>query len=161
MVELRKRKTPPPAPVRPTKKKAAPKPKTTKSKGAVAETVEALTESVTERVGAAAEAITGAVSGKSNGANAGTPAVGDTIDLTGFGDEVETNDGTKTTLAKLVEESKSGVVLFTYPKASTPGCKSPLPCSIAGHCANKIFSWQARPKHACSAMHMSPSQRPA
>ena len=31
----------------------------------------------------------------------------------------------KTTLAKLVEESKGGVVLFTYPKASTPGCKSP------------------------------------
>ena len=53
----------------------------------------------------------------------GPPTVGDTIDLAGFGGEVETHDGKKTTLAKLVEESKGGVVLFTYPKASTPGCE--------------------------------------
>ncbi|KAJ5176436.1 uncharacterized protein N7482_002313 [Penicillium canariense] len=50
------------------------------------------------------------------------PQVGETIDLEDFGGEIETNDGTKTTLKKLVEESTSGVVLFTYPKASTPGC---------------------------------------
>ncbi|KAL4896326.1 thioredoxin-like protein [Aspergillus ambiguus] len=50
------------------------------------------------------------------------PKVGDTISLDGFGGEIETNDGTKTTLKTLVEESKSGVVLFTYPRASTPGC---------------------------------------
>jgi peroxiredoxin Q/BCP len=50
-------------------------------------------------------------------------AVGDIIDLEGFGGEIETNDGEKTTLKKLVDESKNGVVLFTYPKASTPGCK--------------------------------------
>jgi len=50
-------------------------------------------------------------------------AVGNTINLEGFGGEIETNDGVKTTLKKLVDESKSGVVLFTYPKASTPGCK--------------------------------------
>lgn len=49
--------------------------------------------------------------------------VGDVVDLDGFGGEIETNDGEKTTLKKLVDESKSGVVLFTYPKASTPGCK--------------------------------------
>ncbi|KAM3072303.1 thioredoxin peroxidase dot5 [Clarireedia jacksonii] len=49
-------------------------------------------------------------------------AVGDIIDLEGFGGEIETNDGEKTTLKKLVDDSKSGVVLFTYPKASTPGC---------------------------------------
>ncbi|KAM0178830.1 hypothetical protein ACHAPC_008298 [Botrytis cinerea] len=48
--------------------------------------------------------------------------VGETIDLKGFGGEIETNEGEKTTLEKLVSESKSGVVLFTYPKASTPGC---------------------------------------
>ncbi|EEY14508.1 peroxiredoxin DOT5 [Verticillium alfalfae VaMs.102] len=41
---------------------------------------------------------------------------------TGFGGEIETNDGKKTTLKALVDESKAGVVLFTYPKASTPGC---------------------------------------
>ena len=48
---------------------------------------------------------------------------GDNIQLDGFGGEIETNDGEKVTLKKLVEESKSGAVLFTYPKASTPGCK--------------------------------------
>ncbi|KAL8939934.1 MAG: hypothetical protein Q9216_003091 [Gyalolechia sp. 2 TL-2023] len=48
--------------------------------------------------------------------------VGDNVDLDGFGDEVETQNGEKTTLKKLVDESKKGVVLFTYPKASTPGC---------------------------------------
>ena len=35
----------------------------------------------------------------------------------------QTNDGDKVTLKKLLDESKSGVVLFTYPKASTPGCR--------------------------------------
>ncbi|KAG5973617.1 hypothetical protein E4U55_000377 [Claviceps digitariae] len=49
-------------------------------------------------------------------------AVGDVIDLDEFGGEVETNDGKKTSLKELVEKSGSGVVLFTYPKASTPGC---------------------------------------
>lgn len=58
---------------------------------------------------------------------AGPPKAGGSITLEGFGGEVETNDGTKTTLAKLVEESKAGVVLFTYPKASTPGCKHAPP----------------------------------
>jgi len=51
-------------------------------------------------------------------------AVGDTIGLEGFGGEIETDNGEKTTLKKLVDESAAGVVLFTYPKASTPGCRS-------------------------------------
>jgi len=51
------------------------------------------------------------------------PGVDDIIDIETFGGEIETNDGEKTSLKKLLEESKSGVVLFTYPKASTPGCK--------------------------------------
>jgi peroxiredoxin Q/BCP len=55
----------------------------------------------------------------------GKVEVGDTIDLDTFGGEIETNDGEKTTLKKLVDESKAGVVLFTYPKASTPGCEFP------------------------------------
>lgn len=65
---------------------------------------------------------------KTNGAtSAAKVAVGDIITLEGFGGEIETNDGLKTTLKQLLEESKAGVVLFTYPKASTPGCKySPL-----------------------------------
>lgn len=52
-----------------------------------------------------------------------TIGVGDSIDLDKFGGEVETQDGLKTSLKKLVDDSKNGIVLFTYPKASTPGCK--------------------------------------
>jgi thioredoxin-dependent peroxiredoxin len=54
-------------------------------------------------------------------------AVGSKIDLDSFGGEIETNEGQKTTLKELVEESEGGVVLFTYPKASTPGCECFLP----------------------------------
>lgn len=56
-------------------------------------------------------------------AAAGKIAVGDVIDLEGFGGEIQTNDGETTSLKKLLDDSKSGIVLFTYPKASTPGCK--------------------------------------
>lgn len=50
------------------------------------------------------------------------PSPGDVVKLDDFGGVVETNDGEKTTLKELVAKSKRGVVLFTYPKASTPGC---------------------------------------
>ncbi|KZZ96953.1 NADH-ubiquinone oxidoreductase 21.3 kDa subunit [Ascosphaera apis ARSEF 7405] len=50
------------------------------------------------------------------------PKCGDKIDLDKFGGTVKKNDGSETTLQKLVEESNKGVVIFTYPKASTPGC---------------------------------------
>ena len=56
-------------------------------------------------------------------ASASKVAVGENITLEGFGGEIETNEGVTTTLKTLVDESKSGVILFTYPKASTPGCK--------------------------------------
>lgn len=51
------------------------------------------------------------------------PAVGSVVDLETFGGDIENNDGEKTTLKALVDASKAGVVLFTYPKASTPGCR--------------------------------------
>lgn len=64
----------------------------------------------------------------------GKVAPGDVIDLETFGGDIETNDGEKTTLKQLVDESEAGVVLFTYPKASTPGCTSPsLPFSSSHH----------------------------
>lgn len=116
MVELRKRKTPPPAPVRPTKKKTT-KTERRPAKESVAEKAKA---AVTEAVETVKEAVTGEANGQD--AAKGSPKVGDSIDLADFGGEVETHDGKKTSLAKLVGESKSGVVLFTYPKASTPGC---------------------------------------
>jgi peroxiredoxin Q/BCP len=117
MVELRKRKTPPPAPDRPTKKKTGPKPKASK----LAEAVEAVEEKVEEAVAAVTSAITGDAA-VTNGASS-APKVGDVIDLEGFGGAIELQDGKKTTFKELVDESKAGVVLFTYPKASTPGCE--------------------------------------
>lgn len=72
----------------------------------------------TPSVAAAATAAAGNGSGKI--------AVGDTIPLDGFGGTVQTHDGTSVTVKELLEKSGKGLVLFTYPKASTPGCKSSL-----------------------------------
>jgi len=75
-------------------------------------------------VAKAVDEVKAAVSGSSEGAKANEAvAVGSIITLDGFGGEIETHDGVKTTLKQLVEQSNGGVVLFTYPKASTPGCK--------------------------------------
>ena len=60
------------------------------------------------------------------GKKAGPIKEGDAIELDGFGGEVQTHDGHTTTLKALVEASKSGVAIFTYPKASTPGCECTL-----------------------------------
>lgn len=71
-----------------------------------------------------ASSISSSTSSKANGSSAGTSkvAAGETITLDDFGGVIETNDGEKTTLKELLEKSDNGVVLFTYPKASTPGC---------------------------------------
>ncbi|MCJ1400773.1 hypothetical protein MMC11_003981 [Xylographa trunciseda] len=101
MVELRKRKAP---------AEAAPAPPTKKNLGKAA--APKTKDSGVDKKAAVA-----------NGSSSKTAVVvGNSITLDGFGGEIETNDGEKTTLKKLVEESKGGVVLFTYPKASTPGC---------------------------------------
>ncbi|KKA26942.1 hypothetical protein TD95_001048 [Thielaviopsis punctulata] len=50
------------------------------------------------------------------------PSVGDVISLDVFGGEVQTQDEETVTLKALLAQSKMGVVLFTYPRASTPGC---------------------------------------
>ncbi|KUJ12002.1 AhpC-TSA-domain-containing protein [Mollisia scopiformis] len=104
--ELRKRKAPAAEPA------AAPP---AKKKGPVAKAVAKVKEVIAPKTTKTAAA-------KTNGDASQKVAVGETIDLEGFGGEIETNDGVKTTLKKLVDESQSGVVLFTYPKASTPGC---------------------------------------
>lgn len=109
MVELRKRKTPPPAPAPAPKKER--KTKAAKANGKS----ETVAEPAAPEPSAVPEPETKTASG--------TPKPGDKIDLEGFGGEVETNDGRKVTLKSLVDESKEGVVLFTYPKASTPGCE--------------------------------------
>lgn len=99
MVELRKRKAPAQPPV--------PEKKTKKEQGPPAAKKQAKKTTDTTTVASSNE----------------VPNAGDTVSLSGFGGEIETNEGTKTTLEALLDASKSGVVLFTYPKASTPGCK--------------------------------------
>lgn len=107
MVELRKRKTPTqPAPPPPAKKRSSSSVKSAIDK------VKAVVADKKEEPAAT-----------SSSGSKGFPTVGSTIALDEFGGEVETHDGQKTSLKKLVEESTGGVVLFTYPKASTPGCK--------------------------------------
>jgi len=101
MVELRKRKAPAGAPAPPAKKANSLKGAASKAKAAITSKKETT---------ANGSATPSAVS------------VGSTITLEDFGGEIETNDGKKTTLKQLVDESTGGVVLFTYPKASTPGC---------------------------------------
>ncbi|CAL5874153.1 uncharacterized protein PFLUO_LOCUS8441 [Penicillium psychrofluorescens] len=92
MVELRKRKAPAPPPV--SDKRSKPAKSAPKPKPAEADQIPA----------------------------SPAPNVDDTVNLETFGGEIETNDGSKATLKQLVADSESGVVLFTYPKASTPGC---------------------------------------
>lgn len=99
MVELRKRKAAEPAPAPPAKKASSVKSAGSKAKGVKKDT-------------------------PANGASSNTAnVVAGSINLNGFGGEVETHDGVKTTLKKLVDDSKAGVIIFTYPKASTPGCE--------------------------------------
>lgn len=105
MVELRKRKAPAPPPVTEKKSKPGPKPKATKK----TDTVVPEEDKKDAPKGDAPKAST-------------VPEVGDVLDLATFGGDFETNEGTATSLKKLVDESKAGVVIFTYPKASTPGC---------------------------------------
>ncbi|KAH7149230.1 thioredoxin-like protein [Dactylonectria estremocensis] len=131
-VELRKRKArEPPAPP-PVTKKAAPKatkakatPKAKAAKPAPAKKVEESKEDLTEEEKPEEEEPKKEEPKKEKAKKAAKSdkvEVGDIIDLESFGGEIETNDGETTTLKKLVDESKAGVVLFTYPKASTPGC---------------------------------------
>src|SRR5882724_6793670 len=108
--ELRKRKAPASEPA------AAPP---AKKKGPVAKVIAKVKEAVSPKTSKKAKATNGA-------GTASRVTVGETITLEGFGGEIELHDGTKTTLKALVEESKAGVVLFTYPKASTPGVSSQL-----------------------------------
>ncbi|PLN75564.1 putative disrupter of telomere silencing protein Dot5 [Aspergillus taichungensis] len=98
MVELRKRKAPAvtPAPIKKSKKTEQP---TTSQKQPIGK----------------AETASSTISRTS-------PKAGDVIVADSFGGEFETNEGVKTTLKSLIDTSKSGVVIFTYPRASTPGC---------------------------------------
>ncbi|KAK5660098.1 hypothetical protein OQA88_13567 [Cercophora sp. LCS_1] len=133
-VELRKRKAPAPPPEpAPAPKKRTPKPKVAASKAKAAAS-KAKGAAAPKPRGRPAKAKAAADAEKPTAEPAAAPAeeavpngpvkpaVGSILSLDDFGGEVEFNEGGKTTLKQLVEESNTGVVLFTYPKASTPGC---------------------------------------
>lgn len=122
MVELRKRPAPPPA-APPAKKKAVPKSRAKKDEPKAEEPLAEEPAATTEPAAAEEPAKEDAAADKKAATkSSGPPKQGDKIDLESFGGEIENNDGEKVTLAQLVQSSKKGVVLFTYPKASTPGC---------------------------------------
>lgn len=152
MVELRKRKTPPPAAPKPAKKATKqakpdvqPKKTAAQSNGAAATNKTAKAVDVKKPAATSTAAAT-----KTSQTKSGPPKVDDTIDIEGFGGEIETHDGDKTTLKALVEKSKAGIVLFTYPKASTPGCKSFINCHHTTQTASITDHYQAPLKSACS-----------
>ena len=111
---LRKRKAVEPAPPPPAKKQTPVAKPAAKAKAAVSEA------KATKTNGAATAAAPVKKSAKVE--------AGDSITLAGFGGEIETQGGEKTSLQKLVEKSEKGVVLFTYPRASTPGCMFNITC---------------------------------
>ncbi|EXJ81940.1 hypothetical protein A1O1_08007 [Capronia coronata CBS 617.96] len=123
MVELRKRPppketaTPPPNAKRGGGSTSTVKKLAEKAKGAVSSKKSDDTSSGPTAVEAPAKA-----NGHGGTSAKGKIAVGESIDPDGFGGTVQTHDGTSVTLKDLLDKSGKGVVLFTYPRASTPGC---------------------------------------
>jgi peroxiredoxin Q/BCP len=100
---------------------------TTRSAPAVTEPEQpAITETSAPIIPETVPAVPETAPAEANGTGkaSGKFAVGETIDLEGFGGTVQTHDGSSVTVKELIEKSGAGIVLFTYPKASTPGCKS-------------------------------------
>ena len=114
MVELRKRKDPPPAPS--TSKTTASSKKRATSKSASATPAPAAKPAKAEKPESKASS--------SASASSGSPKVGDVLPLEEFkAITIQTNDGEETTLPALLEKSPDkSIAIFTYPKASTPGC---------------------------------------
>ncbi len=88
----------------------------------------ATTETAAPIIPETVPAVPDTTAAKANGSakGSGKLTVGEKIDLNGFGGTVQTHDGTDVTVSRLIEESGAGIVLFTYPKASTPGCECSL-----------------------------------
>lgn len=148
-VELRKR--PPP------KEPAAPPPaakRTSSTAKKLADKAKAAVSSKTKKNGTAADeapapapaveaaavpavtvtetpAVNGNSAPTSNGAVAKAIGVGQTLELDGFGGTVQTHDGADVTFKDLLDKSGAGIVIFTYPRASTPGCKLSSSCFVS------------------------------
>ncbi len=126
-VELRKRPAPKePATAPPPTKRGSGAGNTAKKLAEKAKAAVTSKPTKDDSVQTAAEApTTAAAEPKTNG----TTGVGEKITLDGFGGTLQTNDGQDVTLKELLDKSLAGVVIFTYPRASTPGCKSTLFCA--------------------------------
>lgn len=99
-------------------------PETTGTAGEGVDAAPATATSPTTDAAAAAPAAAGASSTKLDKAS-----VGSKITLAGFGGTVSTHEGRQISVQELLQEVETspgdkgkGLVLFTYPKASTPGC---------------------------------------
>jgi len=121
MVELRKR--PPP------KETATPAPAAKRGSSSMLKKLadkakEVVAPKSSKENGGGASAVPDVSVTEANGSAAGSDKieVGKPIELDGFGGTVQTNDGKDVTVKELLEKSVDGVVIFTYPKASTPGC---------------------------------------
>jgi len=119
-VELRKRPAPKePATAPPPTKRGSGAGNTAKKLAEKAKAAVTSKPTKDDSVQTAAEApTTAAAEPKTNG----TTGVGEKITLDGFGGTLQTNDGQDVTLKELLDKSLAGVVIFTYPRASTPGC---------------------------------------
>ena len=132
-VELRKRPAPKePATAPPPTKRGSGAGNTAKKLAEKAKAAVTSKATKDDSVQTAAEApTTTAAEPKTNGTvgTGGKIGVGEKITLDGFGGTLQTNDGQDVTLKELLDKSLAGVVIFTYPRASTPGCKSTLFCA--------------------------------
>jgi peroxiredoxin Q/BCP len=143
-VELRKRKAhQQPSVEQPAQKKKASAQKLNKTIKAAAAKVKKAAADSEEPASEQLEESSKAPADKVGDMKAATPAhpktykEGDVVaDLETFGGEVQTHEGKTTTLKDLLDESEKGVVLFTYPKASTPGCESHEVMSLPPYDAN-------------------------
>ena len=130
MVELRKRPAPPPsAAPPPTKRRSSASSNNKNSNKSTANPQQTKLEEKSSLSTEQTEDSRPRIFGDKQCLPASTPnkelAVGDTVDFnSGIGSiEVTTHDGKNVTLKTLHGQSDGGIVIFTYPKASTPGCK--------------------------------------
>ena len=129
MVELRKRKEPatPAIPPPLTKRNSSSSVRGRKAATASSSAADVVANSAAVRDAEMADVTNGSGGAANSSPAAGAVDVGSFIELgadSSWGGEVETHDGDgkKVTLAQMLEDSGAGVVIFTYPKASTPGC---------------------------------------
>ncbi|KAL9060628.1 MAG: hypothetical protein Q9162_000579 [Coniocarpon cinnabarinum] len=116
MPELRKRKDPPPAPAQTKSKPAAKKRATSKS----ASSTPAPAKPTSDSKPAKASSSSGAKSPKSTS----QPEAGDQLVVEELRDlTVQDHDGEETSLPDIFDKNGGkSIAIFTYPKASTPGC---------------------------------------